>query len=97
MRSSGSTTTIIPRGLLLRFRLVFSKNWFDTATRSELTRNTCDRWVRFGHPSAETVASIDGISPSKQRAMSLRAIVMQTHPALVRHDDRATGRTRTQP
>ena len=52
------------------------------ATWSSSTRNTCERCTRFGSPSAEHVAMIDGISPWKQRAMSVSAIgTASPHPA----------------
>ena len=56
---------MLARGFSARLRLVFEKNWFDSATRSSSTMRTLDRYVTFGVPSAAAVAMTAGTTPSK--------------------------------
>ena len=58
-------TTTQACGFSARLRVVFEKNWFESATRSSSTMCTRDRWVTLGTPSADAVAISAGMIPSK--------------------------------
>ena len=96
-RSAASAGTVVgewdrprtthARGFSARLRMVFEKNWFDSATCSSSTMCTRERCVTLGVPSADAVAISAGIDP-----LEARRDVGQTGSRQSRHSRRPARR-----